>query len=174
MRFCAFLRGVNVNGTSMKMAEVCHVFEEAGMQQVSSVLASGNILFSSELPVSDLKIRLEKAMSNHFQYNAFLFIKKEDEIASMLTDLPFQTNPDFHTYVFIGEQNVETLLFNEFNKVEHSEGEKATVSGNHFYWQIPKGITLTSDFGKILGNKHYKNLVTSRNINTIQKVSQKI
>lgn len=174
MRFCVFLRGVNVNGTSMKMADVCHVFEATGMQDVSSVLASGNILFSSELSASELKNHLEKAMSDHFQYHAFLFIKNKDEIECMLKDLPYQTNSGFHTYVFIGEQNVETLLFNEFNKIKHSEGEMATVSGHNFYWQIPKGITLTSDFGKILGNKHYKNLVTSRNINTIQKVSQKI
>ena len=29
MKYCAFLRGVNVNGTAMKMAEVCDVFKKA-------------------------------------------------------------------------------------------------------------------------------------------------
>ena len=43
-KFCAFLRGVNVKGTNMKMADVCKVFSDAGMQDVSSVLASGNII----------------------------------------------------------------------------------------------------------------------------------
>lgn len=48
MKYCAFLRGVNVKGTNMKMAEVCEVFKKAGMVEVSSVLASGNIIFASD------------------------------------------------------------------------------------------------------------------------------
>ena len=39
-RYCAFLRGVNVKGTTMKMAEVCTVFENAGMISVSSMKLS--------------------------------------------------------------------------------------------------------------------------------------
>jgi uncharacterized protein (DUF1697 family) len=48
MKYCAFLRGVNVKGTNMKMAEVCQVFKDAGMKDVASILASGNIVFSSD------------------------------------------------------------------------------------------------------------------------------
>ena len=84
MKFCAFLRGVNVNGTSMKMAEVCKVFSDAGMSEVSSVLATGNLIFSSDKSASDLKIILEKAMSEYFNYEAFLFIKTEIEVKAIL------------------------------------------------------------------------------------------
>ena len=45
MKYCAFLRGVNVNGTSMKMAEVIKVFSDAGMKDVSTVLASQTFYF---------------------------------------------------------------------------------------------------------------------------------
>ena len=34
---CAFLRGMNVNGRTMKMVEVCDVFRVAGMTDVASV-----------------------------------------------------------------------------------------------------------------------------------------
>ena len=44
----------------MKMADVCEVFEKAGMQDVSSVLATGNILFSSDKSAAELKKILEK------------------------------------------------------------------------------------------------------------------
>ena len=77
-RFCAFLRGVNVNGTSMKMAEVCKVFSDAGMEEVTFVLATGNILFYSPKNALELKGILEKSMSEHFKYEAFLFIKTKD------------------------------------------------------------------------------------------------
>jgi uncharacterized protein (DUF1697 family) len=61
----------------MKMADVCKVFSDAGVQNVSSVLASGNILFQSDKNSTELKTILEKAMSEHFNYEAFLFIKNE-------------------------------------------------------------------------------------------------
>ncbi|SDZ73099.1 Protein of unknown function [Porphyromonadaceae bacterium KH3R12] len=71
--FCAFLRGVNVKGTNMKMAEVCSVFEKTGMENVSSVLASGNILFSSDKKKDELKALLEKAMSTHTSITMLFF-----------------------------------------------------------------------------------------------------
>ncbi len=54
-KFVAFLRGVNVNGTSMKMAEACEVFSENDCTQVSSVLATGNLIFNSTLDKLTLK-----------------------------------------------------------------------------------------------------------------------
>jgi uncharacterized protein (DUF1697 family) len=59
-KYCAFLRGVNVKGTNMKMTDVCKVFADAGMKNVSSVLASGNILFQSNKNADDLKNILGK------------------------------------------------------------------------------------------------------------------
>ena len=60
--YCAFLRGVNVNGRTMKMADVCDVFCEAGMTDVTPVLASGNIIFHSDCAQADLRIVLESAI----------------------------------------------------------------------------------------------------------------
>lgn len=63
-KYCAFLRGVNVKGTNMKMAEVCKVFQDIGVKDVSSVLASGNIIFSSDDSAENLKTKLEKNFQN--------------------------------------------------------------------------------------------------------------
>jgi len=46
--YCVFLRGVNVNGKTMKMAEACEVLKTAGFTGVTSVLASGNLIFQSD------------------------------------------------------------------------------------------------------------------------------
>ena len=174
MKYCAFLRGVNVNGTSMKMAEVIKVFSEAGMKDVSSVLASGNILFSSDVKADELKATLEKAMSDYFQYEAFLFLKNEDEIAEILRNTPFTKVEDRHIYVFVGVEGVEALLMDEFAKSNRKENGKAEIVENTFYWQVPKGNTLDSDFGKILGKKTFKNQMTSRNINTFERILNKL
>ena len=173
MKYCAFLRGVNVNGTSMKMAEVSKVFSVAGMKEVSTVLATGNVLFSSDLKTLELKVILEKALSDHFNYEAFLFLKTEEEIAEIIQNIPFQKSEDFHIYVFVGSENIENVLLEEFKKSDHSANEKGEIASGNFYWQVQKGQTLDSSFGKILGKKVLKNQLTSRNLNTLEKISSK-
>lgn len=170
MKYCAFLRGVNVKGTNMKMADVCQVFKNTGMNDVSSVLASGNILFSSEKKEEELKGILEKAMSDYFSYEAFLFTKSEKEVKAYWDENPFEKNDNLHCYAFVGNSGIENILMEEFQKASKAEHEAADIVNNNFYWQVPKGNTLDSAFGKILGKKSLKDQFTSRNINTFEKV----
>jgi uncharacterized protein (DUF1697 family) len=174
MKYCAFLRGVNVKGTNMKMAEVCQVFKDAGMNDVVSILASGNIIFSSDKTADELKKTLEKAMSEHFSYEAFLFIKSDKEIENFWNGNPFGKNDELHSYTFVGNDGVEKILMEEFEKASKTDNEDAKIVNNIFYWQVPKGNTLDSNFGKVLGKKSLKNQFTSRNINTFEKILKKI
>jgi len=173
MKYCALLRGVNVKGTNMKMAEVCQVFKEAGMHEVSSVLASGNIIFSSDQKADDLKKILEKAMSGHFSYEAFLFVKSQEEIQNALDNHPFEKNEALHSYIFTGNKGIDETLMQEFENVPKAEKEAAEIADHTFYWQVPKGNTLDSAFGKILGRKNLKDQFTSRNLNTFEKILKK-
>jgi uncharacterized protein (DUF1697 family) len=174
MKYCAFLRGVNVKGTAMKMAEVCQVFADEGMKQVSSVLASGNILFSSDKTPGELTIILEKAMADHFNYEAFLFLRDDKEIKEMVESNPFEKSEEKHIYVFVTTAETEINLLEEFKKGRKDINEQAKVEGSTFYWQVPKGNTLDSDFGKILGKKAFKSHITSRNINTFEKIMKEL
>lgn len=173
MKYCAFLRGVNVKGTNMKMAEVCQVFKNAGMNDVISILASGNIVFSSDKKADELKTILEKAMSEHFSYEAYLFIKSQEETEQFWNGNPFEKNDDLHFYAFVTNDGVENILIKEFENASKTENEIAKIVNNIFYWQVPKGNTLDSAFGKILGKKSMKDQFTSRNINTFEKILKK-
>ena len=147
----------------MKMAEVCHVFNQAGMQDVSSVLATGNIIFSSQSNSSDFKFLLEKALSDYFNYEAHLFLKTAEEVKEIVSKNPFIKNTDYHIYSFIGNHGIEKILNQRFSEATKEENEEAELVGQNFYWQIKKGLTLDSQFGKILGNKNLKSAFTSRN-----------
>lgn len=155
------------------MAEVCQVFKDTGMKDVSSILASGNIVFSSDKNVEELKTILEKAMSDHFSYEAFLFVKTQEEIEVFWNSIPFEKNESLHIYSFVGIPGVEKVLMEEFQKAAQAEGEKAEIINDIFYWQVPKGNTLDSTFGKVLGKKSLKDQFTSRNVNTFEKVLKK-
>ena len=173
MKYCAFLRGVNVKGTNMKMAEVCQVFKDAGMEDVISILASGNIVFSSDKKADELKKILEKAISDHFSYEAFLFVKSQEEIENFWNGNPFEKNEDLHSYTFVGTDGIENILMRKFASASKTENEDAKIVNTIFYWQVLKGNTLDSTFGKILDKKSLKDQFTSRNINTFEKILKK-
>lgn len=156
------------------MADVCQVFKDAGMKDVASILASGNIVFSSDKSAEELKVILEKAMSEHFSYEAFLFIKSHEETEILWKSIPFEKNEDLHIYGFVGIPGVENVLMEEFQKTSRTENEKAEIVNDIFYWQVPKGNTLDSTFGKVLGKKSLKDQMTSRNVNTFEKILKKM
>ncbi len=167
--YCAFLRGVNVNGRTMKMEEVCGVFRNAGMEGVSSVLATGNLIFRSGLPVSNLREKLERALSNYYSYNAHLFLKDAAQVESILKNAPGA--PDgIHVYTFVCENGFETVLMGGFQKITPIQHEAAAIHGGNFFWMVPKGKTLDAGFSKALGRKDWNGRFTSRNINTIAKI----
>ena len=45
--YAAFLRGVNVGGVNLKMADVAAALAAAGFDDVRTVLASGNVVFNA-------------------------------------------------------------------------------------------------------------------------------
>lgn len=173
-KYCAFLRGVNVNGVNMKMADVVSVFEACEMNHVTTVLASGNVLFSTDKSNEQLRGVLEHAMSAKFSYDAFLFIKSLHEIETMIHNNPFPHSETYHTYIFLHEKGWQDILLTAFTQSEKKMGEEAQIVGDYFYWKIEKGATLHSEFSKILGKKQYRELFTSRNIQTIDKVKIKL
>jgi len=173
---CAFLRGVNLNGRAMKMTDVCEVFRNAGMQQVTSVLATGNIIFQAKEDNPELSETLETALKEFFQMESKLFIKDTNEIKSILDAVPYTPEPEWHIYAFICEKGFEEALLEEY-KTAASNGETdemAAVNNGYFFWRVRKGGTLDTPFSKILGNRKLKDRLTSRNINTIEKVYRKM
>ena len=171
-RKCAFLRGVNVNGRNILMKDVCEVFSKAGMDNVSSVLASGNIIFESSLENTELRALLENALHLHYSDKIELFIKDIRELEQIVEDSPFPPSEEFHTYVFISEKGTEIELERLFTGIVPALEEEGVISNGTFYWKVKKGGTLTSGFSKILGRKDLKSKITSRNINTLKKITK--
>lgn len=172
--YCAFLRGVNVNGISMKMQDLSLFFTQLGMQEVQSILATGNVLFSSDKNAVVLKELLQNQLSEHFCYDAFLFIKTYEEVLEIYHQNPFRCNENESIYVLITENNNEQILWKAFLESEKKENETGEIRNNTLYWKVPKAQTLNSSFGKLLGKKAFKTLFTSRNLNTIEKITNKI
>ena len=146
----------------------------AGVSEVSSVQASGNIIFRSDKDKIKLKAVLESALAVHYGMEVYLFIKSFDEAESIFNSAPFDIDSQMHTYAFICDAGFEKELLGEFNKIVPGEREEASVNNNIFYWRVAKGSTLDAGFSKILGRKSMKECFISRNISSIEKIVEKM
>jgi uncharacterized protein (DUF1697 family) len=169
-RFAAFLRGVNVGGVNLKMADVAKAFEDAGFTNVRTILASGNALLESQSGVDAVRKKAEKALRDAFGYDAWVLAYDIRAIAQISEAYPFEREVEgHHSYVtFVTDKDV----LDELAALAKEAGpdEKIKRGKGVIYWQVPKTGTLDTTIGKTMGKKRYKSSTTTRNLRTVDKV----
>ncbi|OBK75122.1 DUF1697 domain-containing protein [Mycobacterium sp. 1164985.4] len=169
-RYAAFLRGVNVGGVNLKMADVAKALEDAGFRSVRTILASGNVLFDSGSGVDAVRKKAEKALRDSFGYDAWVLAYPIDTVAAISRAYPFEREvPDHHSYVtFVTDEQVLDELADLAKDAPPQE--KIERGDGVIYWQVPKTATLDTTIGKTMGKKRYKSSTTTRNLRTLDKV----
>jgi len=167
-RFVALLRGVNVGGVTMKMADLAEVVRGLGYDDVTTVLASGNVLFTASEPAGVAKERLESALRQRFGYEAWVHVLTREAVAKIADAYPYPRSADRHAYVvFIltAEVRDELLAVTLDASVEQAQAGDGVI-----YWSVPKGSTLDSAMGRAQGSSKHKPWLTTRNLNTLEKL----
>jgi uncharacterized protein (DUF1697 family) len=168
-RYVAFLRGVNVGGVNLKMAEVAKAFEDAGFTNVRTVLASGNVLLDSDENVDVVRKKAEKTLRDTFGYDAWVLAYDIKTVAAISKAYPFDREVEgHHSYVtFVTDPAVLDELAARAKQA--GPDEKIKPGKGVIYWQVPRG-TLDTTIGKTMGMKRYKSSTTTRNLRTLEKV----
>jgi uncharacterized protein (DUF1697 family) len=169
-RYAAFLRGVNVGGVNLKMAEVAKVFERAGFTNVRTILASGNVLLDSHSGVNAVRKKAEEALRDAFGYDAWVLAYAIETVDAISKAFPFEREVEgHHSYItFVTDPKV----LDELAALSKDAGpdEKIKRGEGVIYWQVPKTGTLDSTIGKTMGKKRYKSSTTTRNLRTVDKM----
>jgi uncharacterized protein (DUF1697 family) len=170
-RFAALLRGVNVGGINLKMADVAAVFGSLGLDNVKTILASGNVLFDSTDSADALKPRIEKALGERFGYDAAVHVLELDAIRRVVDDFPFDAEREgWHPYVvFVADAGIARDLL-ALHETLDGGAESIRPGDAVIYWTVERGSTLSSVFGKETGRAKYKTSTTTRNLRTLQKL----
>ena len=169
-RYAALLRGVNVGGVNMKMADLADVVRGLGYDDVKTVLASGNVLFTTPDAAGASKDKLEAALRKRFGYEAWVHVLTVDAIQKVIDAYPYARSAERHAYVvFILKSEVrDELLAVELDP----EVEQAQAGEGVVYWTVPKGVTLDSAMGKAQSASKHKAWLTTRNLNTLEKLTR--
>lgn len=168
--YVALLRGVNVGGVNMKMADLAEAVRGLGYSDVKTVLASGNVLFESQDAAAACKEKLESALRQRFGYEAWVHVLTVDAVHEIIDAFPYERSADRHAYVvFILKPEVrDELLAVELDPAV----EQAEAGDGVIYWTVPKGDTLDSAMGTAQGSGKHKPWLTTRNLNTLEKLTR--
>jgi uncharacterized protein (DUF1697 family) len=167
-RYAVFLRGVNVGGVNLKMAEVAKAFTDAGFENVKTILASGNVLLDSRSGAKAVRTAAERALRDTFDYEAWVLVYDLSTVAAVSAEYPFEREVEgHHSYVtFVSDAE----LLDELAALEPGPAEKVRRGDGVLYWQVARNATLDSSIGKTMGKKRYKSSTTTRNLRTVEKV----
>ncbi len=163
----AFLRGINVGNIRIKMTDLKLAFEKLDFQQVKTYLQTGNVVFESDKTLQEVKPILEKALSETFNYEAFVLLYDFDDLSNILDKYPFEREESHHAYIIFIDNEV---IFEELKSIAENTDEPISSGNQVIYWKVVKGESLETPFSKILAKAKYKKNTTVRNINTLEKM----
>lgn len=170
MKYVIFLRGINVGGIRVPMAELKECLSRLPVTDIKTFLQTGNVVCKSELFIAPLKDKVEHALSEKFNYTAHVLIYPEATLAGIISDYPFLKDELKHSYIlFCQSQTIADELISHKNSLD-KDIEDIAQGNSVIYWTVLKGSTTNTFFSKIIAKPKYKSVTTNRNINTLQKM----
>lgn len=171
-RHVALLRGVNVNGITVKSAELKALFVELGFDAVRTVLASGNVLFDTDERDADaLRARIEQALRDRFGYDAWIVLLTQKQVADMAAAYPFERiDEERHPYLVFGSDPAMLDEVMEKAGTIDPKLERLKQGKGVLYWQCPRGESTDTPVAKLLAKTRYKSSTTARNLRTVEKL----
>lgn len=167
--FAVLLRGVNVGGINIKMAELKECLTELPVKQVKTLLASGNVVLSTELSPTQLKSQIEETLASRFGYQAWVVILTIGRVAELIEACPFPADSaEQHSYVTLASDPtaVERLV----GEAAELDDELVQLGPEAVAWLAPVGGTLESAISKLTSKAAYKSTTTTRNLRTLLKI----
>lgn len=168
--YAVFLRGINVGGINIKMADLKEALKSRPFASVKTLLASGNVVLASELKADAVKKEFEACLREAFGYDAWVVVLTASRVAELVKACRYPADDKTtHTYITLAS---DTAALDELFTAGESLGgvEQTRLGPEASAWLAPAGGTLDSPFSKLSAKPKYKASTTTRNLRTMVKV----
>jgi len=163
-RYVGLLRAVNVGGTGkLPMADLRAMCAEIGFADVQTYIASGNVVFDSDLTAGDAQAVLEARLADYAGNPVPVMIRDADEMAAILADDPFPDAPGNQSVVIFLDAPPDAPALAD---ARHVQGERMQLGRREIYVHYVNGQGASrlripaADQG------------TARNMNTLRKLTK--
>lgn len=173
-RYVALLRGLNVGGHRVTMDRLRDLFEDLGFQDVATVLASGNVIFTTRSEEMDgLRQVIESRLKDELGYDVETFLRTPAELAAISAVEPVEqpahdASVISHYVIFLHEPAAEALR-SELAALG-SETDAFQIEGREVHWRIRGRLSESPLFGGGFDRATRGIPNTMRNMNTVRKL----
>ena len=172
MKYVAFLRGINVGGNNIiKMTALKSCMEQQGFENVTTFIASGNVLFEcDEKDVGKLTRQIEATLSKTFGYDSRIMLRSQAQLRSVLENAPIEWRKRTDLRCNIAFLREPVTASQVLPHVSVAPGIDSLKPGKGVLYMstVLSGLK-KSKFTKVIGTAIYKDL-TVRTFNTCQKI----
>jgi uncharacterized protein (DUF1697 family) len=175
-RHIAFLRAINVGGHTVKMDRLRGLFEDLGVRDVVTVIASGNVLFDATVKdPAALERRIERHLEKELGYAVATFLRSPREIEAVVAHDPFARSRQRTSTsgLYIGFLKA-TPPADVCRVVDGSitPTEELRINNRELYWS--RGPYSESKFGGPALEKLLKCSTTIRNVTTVRRIAEMV
>jgi len=176
-RFVALLRAINVGGRTVKMAELCALFEQARLSDVASVITSGNVLFTARTgDAASLEHRIEMALRKGLGYDVPTFVRTADELDAVASHDPFDaSDPVLESdtvHVIFTRATIDSERATRIVSLR-TDYDELHVFGREVFWRT-RGRSSDSKIKPAAFARAFGDPGTARNITTVRKLAAKL
>jgi len=172
----AFLRAINVGGRNVKMKFLREQFEAMGFTDVHSFIASGNIIFDSEISDRNtLERNIEARLEEALEFEVDTFVRTAPEINALLEYQPFNDNELQRkgNKLYIGFTKEEPGPEEQEKLLElRNDVDDFEVNGREIYW-LRRTAVGRSDFSGSVLEKTIEMPATLRTARTVKRIQEK-
>jgi uncharacterized protein (DUF1697 family) len=174
MKYVALLRGINVGGKSIvRMADLQECVEEVGYDNVSTFIASGNVLFETpERDAGKLEKAIERALERRFRRPITVVVRSRAEVGRITKAIPANWigNDKLRVNVAFVRRTVDGRKL--ARQLPPREGvDEVVATRSAVIWATRRDALTRSGMQKLVGDPAYKDL-TVRNANTTLKLHE--
>lgn len=131
------LRAVNVGGAKLPMARLRELAADLGATDVSTYIASGNLICTPPKDPSTFDRALEKAIEAEFGFFREVISRSADDLEKALDAYPFGEAQYGHIYFLTGTP--DPAAAEDFCAADFGAGEKLEVIGDDLHIDYPGG-----------------------------------
>jgi uncharacterized protein (DUF1697 family) len=174
-RYVAFLRAINVGGHTVTMDRLRDIVIAAGFEQVETVIASGNVIFSTRSrSTAAMEKRMAAALEDVLGYDVATFVRGLDEVAAIANATPFPAAEMSKAgALVVGFMHAPLdaagrRALGEFA----SDIDRFTAAGREVYWLCRRKQS-DSAFSNAVFERRLKIRATFRGLSTVRRIADK-
>lgn len=173
-KYVALLRAINVGGHTVKMDRLRQLFEELGLKNAETFIASGNVIFDSPSRSPEaLERRIERHLHKALGYEVATFIRSPADLAAIAEHEAFPPSEVENCSLYIGfagsapADAARDKLIGSRTSIDEFH-----VNAREIYWLRRKSFS-ESEFSGAKLEKTIGMPVTIRNVTTVRKLASR-